>query len=110
MYVSPLLFNFYINGVVRCPDGQYFHPPKVGGCSIALLLYADAAAVLSRTPTGLKGALRTLVQYCNKDNLDIHYQKNKIMAFAKKPKLHLWSINDNKTEHSCHCCQVNQLC
>nr|XP_016853653.1 PREDICTED: uncharacterized protein LOC107983669 [Anolis carolinensis] len=75
-----------------------FHPPKLAGRHISILLYADDAALISRTPIGLKRALKSLAQYCREDQLQLNYHKTKIMVFAKRPKLHHWNIDDKKIE------------
>lgn len=56
--LAPLLFNFYINSMVDYKFNANCHP-KLAESHISALLYADAAAILSRTHIGLKRALRT---------------------------------------------------
>ncbi|XP_077774296.1 vomeronasal type-2 receptor 26-like [Podarcis muralis] len=74
------------------------HPPKLARRHISVMLYVDDAAILSRTPFGLKRALGTLTQYCKEDQLELNYQKTKLMAFAKRPLSRSWSIDGHKIE------------
>lgn len=52
------LLNFYTNSIVRCPNNSNIHSPQVMEHSVALLLLADNAVVISRTPVNFKRALK----------------------------------------------------
>lgn len=59
---------------------------KLVGSHISALLYADAAAILSRIHIGLKRALRTETQYCKEDQLGLNYRKSKTWHLPNDPK------------------------
>ena len=96
--LAPSLFNYYINDMIPHLSDINFHPPKLAGNQVSVLLYADDAAILSRTPIGLKRAMKTLAAYCTESKLELNYQKTKIMVFAKRPKTYVWSIDGHKIE------------
>ena len=100
--LAPLLFNYFINDIISKLSSSDFHPPKLADRPISILLYADDALILSRTPVGVRRALRSLAQYCKEACLTINYQKTKVMTFAKRPKTRPWSINGRKIEQV-HC-------
>lgn len=47
---------------------------------------------------GLKRALKALVKYCKEEQLELNYQKIKIIAFAKRYQIHFWKIDSHKTK------------
>ena len=96
--LAPLLFNFYVNDMPHYLSNLDFHPPKLAGKHVSVLLYADDAAIISRTPIGLRRALKTLAAYCRDNLLELNLQKTKVMAFAKRPKPHTWYIEGHKIE------------
>lgn len=96
--LAPLLFNFYINTLVDHLSSTDVHPPRIAGRHVSILLYADDAAILSRTPIGLRRALWKLTTYCEENQLTINYKKTKVMAFARRPKLRTWMINQHRIE------------
>lgn len=96
--LASLLFNFYLNNLVYALHDSELHPPKLTNRHISDLLYVYDAVILSRTPIGLKRALRKLAAYCESECLKINYQKTKILAFGKKPKLRSWELQGHKLE------------
>lgn len=74
---AQLLFNIYINDMAQFLYNSDFHPPWLADRHISLLLYADDAVLLSRTPDGLKRTLGALSQYCAQNILEINYSKTK---------------------------------
>ncbi|KAJ7324567.1 hypothetical protein JRQ81_017587 [Phrynocephalus forsythii] len=46
----------------------------------------------------LERALSALLQFCNKEQLKLNYQKTKIVAFAKRPKIYSWTIDGHNIE------------
>lgn len=91
--LAPALFNFYINSLVVHMANTDFHPPKLAGRALNVLLYADDAALLATSPIGLRRMLRALHEYVTQHELQLNYAKTKIMVFAARPKPNLWSIN-----------------
>lgn len=55
--------------------------PKLAGRSLNVLLYADDAALLARSPIGLRRMLQALHEYCDQHELQPNYAKTKIMVF-----------------------------
>lgn len=53
---DPTLFNFYINWIVKSPESDIYHPPKLALCLPTTLLYADDVVLL--TSIDLKRLLR----------------------------------------------------
>uniref|UniRef100_A0A670J379 Reverse transcriptase domain-containing protein n=1 Tax=Podarcis muralis TaxID=64176 RepID=A0A670J379_PODMU len=91
--LAPALFSFYINSLVTHMANDAFHPPKLAGRSLNVLLYADDAALLARSPIGLRRMLQALHEYCDQHELQPNYAKTKIMVFSARPRLHRWSMN-----------------
>ena len=74
------------------------HPPKLANRHIHVLLYADDAVLLSRTPIGLKRALKKFSQFSDTEHLLTNYQKTKILAFGKNPKIRRWELQGHQLE------------
>ena len=81
--------------VFQDPD---LHPPTLACRPIPILLYADDVVLLSRTPIGIRRILKKLALYCEKEHLEINYQKTKVMAFGKQPRSRIWKLNGHKIE------------
>lgn len=63
-----------------------FYFPKLARRCIAVSLYADNAAILSKVPIGPK---RALEQNCKEDQLEFSYQKPKLWHLLKSPRITL---------------------
>lgn len=96
--LAPLLFNFYINSLVEHLTKPEFHPPKIAHRHLSLLLYADDAALISRTPVGLRRALQALATCCQENRLEINYDKTKVMAFGERSVTRVWRIYEHRIE------------
>lgn len=72
-------FNLFISdlgGYLSCPEVD---APKIADRHFPLLLYADDAVLLSRIPSGLKGAMEILVHCCQANHIELSYQNPKIL-------------------------------
>lgn len=96
--LAPILFNFYINSLVRKMEDASTHPPNLNNIPIPVLLYADDAALISFSCVGLRKLLRALTEYCEAEHLIINYTKSKIMVFSKRKLRHKWKINNQPIE------------
>lgn len=74
-------YSIILTHLLTNPD---FHLPKIAGRQLAVLLYGDEAAILSKTPIGLRRGFRKMETCCEENHLTINYDKTKIMAFGKK--------------------------
>ena len=78
--------NLYINDILEYLNSPSLHPPKLHQRHISVLVYADDAVLLARTPIGLKRALKKFADFCKMKKLEINYQKTKIMTFDRRQK------------------------
>lgn len=85
--LAPLLFNYYINSLVDQLTNPDNHLPKIAERRLAVLLYGDDAAILSRTPIGLMRALQRMEACCEENHLTNNFEKTK--AFGKTYDLHM---------------------
>ena len=81
--LSPLLFNLFINGIVKCLNKNNPKPLKLNQ-NISCLLYADDLVIFSSSKEGLQKSLDAAANYFSKWNLDINYDKTKCMIFNKR--------------------------
>ncbi|XP_061469509.1 zinc finger protein with KRAB and SCAN domains 7-like [Rhineura floridana] len=96
--LAPILFNIYLNDIVRELEGLKIFPPSAGSRKISTLLYADDMILLSLTPIGLRRLLTKLDSYCKNEGLQINYRKTKIMVFGNRYQKHKWSIGKHPIE------------
>ena len=78
---SPYQFNMYIDEVKRALESKHPNLCRLGGCIIALLLYADDAAIPGDTPEDLQLAADIFEQFCNDHHLFISVPKSYITVF-----------------------------
>ena len=86
--LSPLLFNFYINDLVKEFGDSIIDPVKIGDVSLNILLYADDIPVvlISESKDGLQNCLKTLSDYCTAWQLEVNTNKSKILVFNSNGK------------------------
>ena len=99
--LSPLLFNLFINGIVKKVDKNNPNPLKFGDKNISSLLYADDLVIFSSTREGLQKSLNSASEFFEKWNLSINYDKTKCMTFNKKGgnDKNIFHINSNPLEN-----------
>ena len=87
MYISPLLFNLYINNLPYLFENTLSDPFVLPyGMKINSLLYSYDLIILSRSKLGLPNYLNVLSSYCETWMLKINPKKTKIMIFQKRPR------------------------
>ena len=79
--LSPLLFNLYINDLVKSLEKVGCNPVVVNGLSINSLLYADDIILLSDSEEGLQKSLDCLEEFCSNWKLNVNHEKSKVMVF-----------------------------
>ncbi len=88
--LSPLLFNLYINDLVKELNLNDVDPITIGETSINSLLFADDIVLLSNSEKGLQNSLNTLQEYCiNSWKLQINSVKSKVIVFNSNGKSHI---------------------
>ena len=87
--LSPILFNLYINDLVKNLNETQTDPVVMGDISINSLLYADDIILLSSTESGLQKSLDELNKFCSSWKLDVNKEKSKVMIFNSNGKTHL---------------------
>ena len=78
--LSPLLFNLYINDLVKSLEKVGCNPVVVNGLSINSLLYADII-LLSDSEEGLQKSLECLEEFCSNWKLNVNHEKSNVMVF-----------------------------
>ena len=86
--LSPLLFNLYINDLVKVFEHNNVDPVKINEISINSLLFADDIVILSNSEKGLQKALNLLAEFCNSWKLQINSTKSKVIVFNSNGKSH----------------------
>ena len=85
--LSPLLFNIFINDIVKEFHDTQCHAPSLIDQNIGCLLYADDLIIMSTTQHGLQYSLDKLAQYCTKWKLQVNLSKSKLMCMSKSRKM-----------------------
>ena len=80
--LSPLLFNIYINDLVKYLDNET-DTLKLQGSPISHFLYADDLVLLSTSKDGLQKNLDRLNTFAEDKDLTINTSKSKVMIFNK---------------------------
>ena len=98
--LSPLLFNLFINGIVKCVNKYNPTPLKLDQNS-SCLLYADDLVIFSSTREGLQKSIDAASNFFAKWNLSINYGKTKCMSFNKRgdKEKHIFTIQGNPLEN-----------
>ena len=71
----------YINGLKAALESQHPRLCRIAGITIALLLYADDAAIPAETPEDLQLAAEILEQFCNNNRLYVSVPKSFVTVF-----------------------------
>ena len=75
--LSPLLFNLFINDLVKSLEASGCDPTIVNGLSINSLLYADDIILLSDSKEGLHKSLNCLQEFCTNWKLEVNQDNQK---------------------------------
>ena len=87
--LSPLLFNFYIDDLVKALNTRETDPVSINGNSLNILLYADDIVILSESKTGLQNSLNILSNFCSTWKLQVNTKKSNIIVFNSNGKAHI---------------------
>lgn len=81
--LSPFLFSLFINDLEMYLQQNPNAGITLEQLSIYLIMFDDAAVIISDTIEGLQSSLNYLEMYCNKWNLSVNIDKMKIVVFRK---------------------------
>ena len=79
--LSPILFNLYINDMMKHFDNTC-QPIYLDNTPLNSLLYADDLILLSETESGLQKCIEKLETFCSKWALEVNKAKTKCMVFT----------------------------
>ena len=86
---SPLLFNLFIDDLVKKLKISNCDPVVIKNISVNSLLYADDIILLSSSDKGLQKSLDIVDKFCTDWKLDVSYEKSKVTVFSSNGKSHL---------------------
>lgn len=82
--LAPFLFSSYINGLDQALRLLKVDSPRIGARPIPVLLYADDAVLLARTPRGLQRLVDGFVHYMEDLDLAPNLNKSYVMEAGRK--------------------------
>ncbi len=102
--LSPVLFNIYINELLRALDQSAAPGLTLLDTEVKCLLFADDLVLLSPTKEGLQQHLDLLHSFCQSWALSVNPKKTKIMIFQKRPshqeQHHSFKLDNMLLEHT----------
>lgn len=84
--ISPLLFNIYIEQIIKESIAQNHHGVKINNRIVNNLKYADDLVLSSSSLAGLKDLLQKLSDTSIRYNMKINVKKSKYMHVKKSDK------------------------
>ena len=84
--LSPILFNIFINNLVKDLQMGDLDAPKLGDISVSSLLYADDLVIISKSEAGLQKSLDILNEFSLKWKLKVNMTKTKCIVFSRGRK------------------------
>ena len=95
--LSPILFNIFIDGIVKDLKNGKCDPVQVNDVHVNCLLYADDIVIFSESKSGLQNSLDILNNYCSNWKLQVNIDKSKVLIFNSngKPQGNDFTINGN---------------
>ena len=96
-----MIFNLFINDLPNQFDDQC-DPVFIGNHPVHSLMFADDVVILSQSAAGLKRAIKKTVNYFEKLNLTVNFDKSQIMLFNSRGLLldndpdHIFEVNIQK--------------
>ena len=102
--LSPLLFNYFINDLVKELSHPNMDPVVIENNSYNILLYADDIVLLSETDSGLQNCLNRLHSYCESWKLEVNIDKSKVIVFNSNGKTYkdIFQYNNETLETITH--------
>ena len=83
--LSPLLFNIYINDLVK-ELNELGKGIDINGVRVSCLLYADDVVILAENEQNLQDMLDTVTHWCQKWNMTINEKKTQVVHFRPNAK------------------------
>ena len=93
---SPHQFNSYIDGLKTTLEAKHTRLCRMAGFIVALLLYADDAAIPADTPADLQLAAEILEQLCNDHRLFISVPQSFVTVFHAESDVGVRYDDDDK--------------
>ena len=90
--LAPTLFNLFINDLAPLLANLDSHCPKIGSLPVPILLYADDMVLISRTKIGLKRLIQGCISYLHTTQLQLNFDKSKIIVFGKSWRPCSWQF------------------
>ena len=87
--LGPLLFNLFIDDLVKKLKISNCDPIVIKNISVNSLLYADDIILLSSSDKGLQKYLDVVNKFCTDWKLDVNHEKSKVMVFSSNGKSYL---------------------
>ena len=84
--MSPLLFNFFIDSLVKHLNCPNMDPVVMDNKSLNIMLYADDIVLVSESQIGLQKCLDELYSFCNNWKLEVNTDKSKVIVFNSNGK------------------------
>ena len=85
---SPLLFMFFVNGIVQNINTNLQNVFTINELKLFLILFADDQVLFATSPETLKSLLTDLENYCRLWGLKINTSKTKAIIFEKGRRTH----------------------
>ena len=82
--LSPMLFNIFINGLIKKLGETDGDAPMLGEIPVGCLFYADDLVLISETKEGLQRSIDTLYEFINEWFLEVNLSKTKCLIFEKR--------------------------
>jgi hypothetical protein len=82
--VSPVLWNMYLEDLVKALDDSDTIPVRILDATIHALLYADDIILLAYSPAELQKKINILNVYLKDNGLQVNLSKTKYMIFSKR--------------------------
>ena len=87
--LSPLLFNLFIDDLVKKLKISSYDPIVIKNISVNSLLYADDIILLSNSDKGLQKSSDVVNKFCTDWKSDVNHEKSKVMVFNSNGKSYL---------------------
>lgn len=74
--ISPILFNMFINDIADESTKWAVHVPQISNLKkVGVLLFADDLVLMARSRDGMKRAVRSVEQWCNRNEMKVGIKK-----------------------------------
>ena len=96
--LSPLLYAFFINGLVKELNELDIGIQVEGGKKVCALLYADDIVMMTENRVELQKMLDVVAKYAKKWRFELNPKKSEVVVFGHKPAPRniVWKLGDSK--------------